>query len=359
MYHIAIAKIIRKYRRKERKEWNEWNERMLAPVSEKDLQRRYRATGNANFSFPEIKNALDCIADILSYYKDNRYTSNTKMRRLILQTIDSIKNASQETLCTDIKIDKCPPKNTISTITDARHKAFFNIKNENVIYRHGTQYCDANVYETPYKGITYPYAYCIRVMVQSLNVIDLLANANAANAANAATAANAANSLQGQFHYYLDYILDNAPNIFLLPTLQSIGKKTLIQTRYSRIQPCQLCKLCQLCQPFGIHSVWEDINRIRRIYQNNVWYSKQHKISIDKLYAIMRKDTVQLFRAKYDERTTKLLYKIVIQDALPFTKDSIKGYRSNNCYPQERAFDNVETTNRYNRVVVRYYERGE
>jgi hypothetical protein len=345
MYHIEIAKIIRKYRRKERNEWNERKERMLAPVSEKDLQRRYRATGNANFSFPEIKNALDCIADILSYYKDNRNTSNTKMRRLILQTIDSIKNASQETLCTDIKIDKCPPKNTISAITDARHKAFFNIKNENVIYRHGTQYCDANVYETPYKGITYPYAYCIRVMVQSLNVIDLLANAANANAnANAATAAT---DLQGQFHYYLDYILDNAPNIFILPTLQSIGKKTLIQTRYSRIQP------------FGIHSVWEDINRIRRIYQNNVWYSKQHKISIDKLYAIMRKDTVQLFRAKYDERTTKLLYKIVIQDALPFTKDSIKGYRSNNCYPQERAFDNVETTNRYNRVVVRYYERGE
>jgi hypothetical protein len=334
MYHIAIVKIIRKYRRKERKEWNE---RKSEPVSEKDLQRRYRATGNANFSFPEIKNVIDCIADILSYYKDKRYTSNTKMRRLILQTIDSIKNASQETLCTDIKIDKCPPKNTISTITDARHKAFFNIKNENVIYRHGTQYCDANVYETPYKGITYPYAYCIRVMVQSLNVIDLLANANA----------NAATDLQGQFHYYLDYILENAPNIFILPTLQSIGKKTLIQTRYSRIQP------------FGIHSVWEDINRIRRIYQNNVWYSKQHKISIDKLYAIMRKYTVQLFRAKYDERTTKLLYKIVIQDALPFTKDSIKGYRSNNCYPQERAFDNVETTNRYNRVVVRYYERGE
>jgi hypothetical protein len=330
MYHLAIAKIIRKYRIKERK---------ATPVSEKDLQRRYRATGNANFSFPEIKNALDCIADILSYYKDNRYTTNTKMRRLILQTIDSIKNASQETLCTDITIDKCPPKNTISTITDARHKAFFNIKNENVIYRHGTQYCDANVYETPYKGIKYPYAYCIRVMVQSLNVIDLLA-----------TAATAATALQGHFHYYLDYILDNAPNIFILPTLQSIGKKTLIQARSSRIQP------------FGIHSVWDDINRIRRIYQNNVWYSKQHKISIDKLYAIMRKDTAQfphLLRAKYDERTTKLLYKIVIQDALPFTNDSIKGYRSNNCYPQERAFDNVETANRYNRVIVRYYERGE
>jgi hypothetical protein len=326
MYHLAIAKIIRKYRIKERK---------ATPVSEKDLQRRYRATGNANFSFPEIKNALDCIADILSYYKDNRYTTNTKMRRLITQTIDSIKNASQETLCTDITIDKCPPKNTISKITDANHQGFFNVKNENVIYRYGKQYCKNNVYEMPYGGVKYPYAYCIRVMVQSLTVLDLLANA--------------ATAPQGQFHYYLDYILDNAPNIFILPTLQSIGKKTLIQARSSRIQP------------FGIHSVWDDINRIRRIYQNNVWYSKQHKISIDKLYAIMRKDTAQfaqLLRAKYDERTTKLLYKIVIQDALPFTKDSIKGYRSNNCYPQERAFDNVETGNRYNRVVVRYYEQG-
>jgi hypothetical protein len=326
MYHLAIAKIIRKYRIKERK---------ATPVSEKDLQRRYRATGNANFSFPEIKNALDCIADILSYYKDNRYTTNTKMRRLILQTIDSIKNASQETLCTDIKIDKCPPKNTISKITDANHQGFFNVKNENVIYRYGKQYCDANVYETPYKGIKYPYAYCIRVMVQSLNVIDLLANAADANAA------DAADVLQGQFHYYLDYILDNAPNIFILPTLQSIGKKTLIQARSSRIQL------------FGIHSVWDDINRIRRIYQNNVWYSKQHKIPIDTLYTIMRKYS----RTMNARRNNKVLYKILIEDALPFTKDTIENDKAT-CYPQERAFDNVETGNRYNRVVVRYYEQG-
>jgi hypothetical protein len=115
MYHLAIAKIIRKYRIKERK---------ATPVSEKDLQRRYRVTGNANFSFPEIKNALDCIADILSYYKDNRYTTNTKMRRLILQTIDSIKNASQETLCSDITIDKCPPK-MMNHLKNQKKKIYF------------------------------------------------------------------------------------------------------------------------------------------------------------------------------------------------------------------------------------------
>jgi len=323
MYHLAIAKIIRKYRIKERK---------ATPVSEKDLQRRYRATGNANFSFPEIKNALDCIADILSYYKDNRYTTNTKMRRLITQTIHSIKNASQETLCTDITIDKCPPKNTISKITDANHQGFFNVKNENVIYRYGKQYCKNNVYETPYGGVKYPYAYCIRVMVQALTVLDLI------------TVSSSESDLQERYHYYIDYIIGNVPNIFILPTLRNISEATLIQTRSSRIQLC------------GIRSIWHDINRIRRIYQNNVWYSKQHKIPIDTLYTIMRKysRTMKMNALRHN----KVLYKILIEDALPFTKDTIENSKAT-CYPHERAFDNVETGNRYNRVNLRYYERGE
>jgi len=323
MYHLAIAKIIRKYRIKERK---------ATPVSEKDLQRRYRATGNANFSFPEIKNALDCIADILSYYKDNRYTTNTKMRRLITQTIHSIKNASQETLCTDITIDKCPPKNTISKITDANHQGFFNVKNENVIYRYGKQYCKNNVYETPYGGVKYPYAYCIRVMVQALTVLDLI------------TVSSSESDLQERYHYYIDYIIGNVPNIFILPTLRNISEATLIQTRSSRIQLC------------GIRSIWHDINRIRRIYQNNVWYSKQHKIPIDTLYTIMRKYSRAMKTNAL--RHNKVLYKILIEDALPFTKDTIENSNAT-CYPHERAFDNVETGNRYNRVNLRYYERGE
>jgi len=323
MYHLAIAKIIRKYRIKERK---------ATPVSEKDLQRRYRATGNANFSFPEIKNALDCIADILSYYKDNRYTTNTKMRRLILQTIDSIKNASQETLCTDIKVDKCPPKNTISKITDANHQGFFNVKNENVIYRYGTQYCKNNVYEMPYGGVKYPYAYCIRVMVQALTVLDLIT-----------VSASSESDLQERYHYYIDYIIGNVPNIFILPTLRNISVASLIQTRSSRIQLC------------GIRSIWHDINRIRRIYQNNVWYSKQHKIPIDTLYTIMRKYSRTM--KMNVRRNNKVLYKILIEDALPFTKDTIENDKAT-CYPHERAFDNVETGNRYNRVNLRYYERG-
>jgi hypothetical protein len=341
---IAIGKIIRKYSRKEK---------AVATANalfdlEKDLQRRCRKaksqgfTGFTDFSFPEIKNVLDCIADILSYYKEKNQRRPIAVRpvvaRLITQTIHSIKNASQETLCSDITIDKCPSKNTISTITDANHQGFFNVKNENVIYRYGKQYCKNNVYETPYGGVKYPYAYCIRVMVQSLTVLQALT-------ASATSDRESESVLQERYHYYIDYIIGNAPNIFILPTLRSISEATLIQTRSSRIQLC------------GIHSVWHDINRIRRIYQNNVWYSKQHKIPIDTLYAIMRKYGQSSGR----KNNNKVLFKILIKDALPFTKDTIENalVSSGNCYPHERAFDNVETGNRYNRVNLRYYERSE
>ena len=332
---IAIAKIIRKYSRKEAAA-NAANAANAFDL-EKDLQRRYH---NTDFSFPEIKNVLDCIADMLSYY-NTRIPPQHIVRRLITQTIHSIKNASKETLCTDITIDKCPPKNTISTITDARNKGFFNIKNENVIYRYGKQYCKNNVYETPYGGVKYPYAYCIRVMIQSLTVLDLITGS-------ATSDSDLQERFQERFHYYIDYIIGNAPNIFIVPTLRSISEATLIQTRASRIQLC------------GIRSVWYDINRIRRIYQNNVWYSKQHKIPIDTLYAIMCKYS-KAYGLSRERKNNKVLFKILIKDALPFTKDTIENalVSSGNCYPHERAFDNVESGNRYNRLNLRYYERRE
>ena len=271
------------YRKKEKKE------RLVYDPN--DLLKRYRKTKSNNFAFPEIKNVMDCIADVLSYYKASHYKKNAMMRRLIDQAIHRIMNASQETICADITIDKCPPKNTISAITHARDKGFFNIKNENVIFRYGKEYCKTNVYETPYKGVQYPYAYCIRVMIQSLNVIELINIDITANAANAASA-----SLQDQYHYYLDYLLENAPNVFIVPTLHSLPN------RDSRIQYIR-------CIPFGnLDLVWHDINKARKIYQTNVWYSRNK------------------------------------------VKDGT-------CYPHERVYDNVEADKRYNRINLRFYEQ--
>lgn len=306
---MEITKIITKYSRKEKANTYEY---------EKDLSRRYREAKSNNFSFPEIKNVFDCITDILMYYHKTKHT----MRRHIEHAIHLIKNASQDTFCSDITIDKCPPKGLLSSAI----KNVRDIRKENVIFRYGKQYCANNVYETPYNGVRYPYAYCIRAMVQALHVIHMINSRKT-------------DTEQTQYHYYLDYLLENAPNVFLLPTLRNISIATEIQNRCSRIQPCR------------IHTgeLWRDINQARRIYQNNIWYAKQHKISLDRLYAIMRKDTRALL--PLTPKDTRALYKIVWENAAPITKDSIKnGY--NNCYPRERFYDNGNK-----RVILRFYEK--
>jgi len=308
---MEITKIITKYSRKEKANTYEY---------EKDLLRRYREAKSNNFSFPEIKNVFDCITEILMYYHKTRRT----MRRHIEHAIHLIKNASQETLCTDITSDKCPRKGLLSSaIRNIR-----DIRNENVIFRYGKQYCENNVYETPYNGVRYPYAYCIRVMVQALHVIHMINSTKT-------------DTEQMQYHYYLDYLLENAPNVFLLPTLRNISMATEIQNRCSRIQLCRI----------RVGELWRDINQVRRIYQNNIWYAKQHKISLNTLHAIMRKDTRTL--SPLTPKDTRVVYKIVCENATPFTKYSIKnGY--NNCYPRERIYEDK----RDNRVILRFYEKG-
>ena len=128
-----ITKIISKYITKEKEYYNLESHEYNLFILDKDLQKRYHANKSNNFCFPEIKNVLDCIADVLTYFKNTHYKTNFMMRWQIDQTINIIKNALQETVCTDIKIDKCPPEDTISTLRSACDKDFFNIKNENVI----------------------------------------------------------------------------------------------------------------------------------------------------------------------------------------------------------------------------------
>lgn len=308
---MEITKIITKYSR---------TEKAITYEYEKDLSRRYREVKSNNFSFPEIKNVFDCMTEMLMYYHKTRRT----MRRHIEHAIYLIKNVSQETLCTDITSDKCPHKGLLSSaIRNIR-----DIRNENVIFRYGKEYCANNVYETPYNGVRYPYAYCIRVMVQALHVIHMINSTKT-------------DTEQAQYHYYLDYLLENAPDVFLLPTLRNISMATEIQNRCSRIRLCRI----------RVGELWRDINQARRIYQNNIWYAKQHKISLDRLYAIMRKDTRALL--PLTPKDTRALYKIVCENAAPITKDSIKnGY--NNCYPRERVYDNGNKQ----RVILRFYEKN-
>ena len=304
---MEITKIITKYSKKEK------------VTTEKDLLRRYREAKSNNFSFPEIKNVFDCIVEILLFY-DHQKTDHTS-RRHIAHAIHLIKNLSRETLCTDITHDKCPPKDLVSyAIRNIR-----DIKYENVIFRYGKEFCANHVYETPYNGVIYPYAYSIRVMIQALHVIHTINSTK-----------NVTDQSQYHYHHYLDYILDSAPNVFLMPTLRNISMMNAIQNRCSRIQPCRI----------RVGELWRDINQARRIYQNNLWYAKQNKITLDTLHARMRKDTRAL--SPLSPKDTRALYKIVCENAMPITKDSITT-RNRDCYPRERVYED--------RVLLRFYEK--
>jgi hypothetical protein len=383
-----ITKIINKYIKKEKANYNLESKEYDMLVLEKDLQERYRkdksnGSSGTYFSFPEIKNVLDCVADVLTYFKDTHYKTDNRMRWKIDQTINTIKNASQETVCTDIMADRCPPEDTISTVRSASDKGFFNVKSENVIFRHGKEYSGYNVYETPYKGNQYPYSYCIRVLVQALSTIDLInIELKSKKDGDMWGTQYASAYFSERYHYYLDYLLDNAPNVFLLPILQNIGATTLIRHRYSRIQPCGIIfdeAFVDEDLQTPSNFFWHDLNHARRIYQNNIWYSKQpeqreqpeqHKIPLDKLYSVMRKDVSELMpikswlspeNMKYESLIKILLFEVVHEDALPFTKDSIMTdilFASGNCYPYERTYDNPEKDSKYSRVNLRFYEQG-
>ena len=355
-------------------------------VLEKDLQERYRknaanAANGTDFSFPEIKNVLDCVADVLTYFKDTHYKTDNRMRWKIDQTINIIKNASQETVCTDIMADRCPPEDTISTVRNASDKGFFNVKSENVIFRHGKEYSNYNVYETPYKGNQYPYAYSMRALVQALSTIDLInIELKSKKDGDMWGTQYASAYFSERYHYYLDYLLDNAPNVFILPILQNVGATTLIRNRYSRIQPCGIIfdeAFVDEDLQTPSNFFWHDLNHARRIYQNNIWYSRQspeqreqREPSLDKLYSVMRNDTQELMpikgwlspeNMKYESLIKILLFEVVHEDALPFTKDSIATdilFASGNCYPYERTYDNPEKDSKYSRINLRFYEQG-
>jgi len=369
-----ITKIIKKHTEKEKSNYNIEKSDYKLITLEDELRKRYNLYKSNNFPFPEIKHVLDCIADILLYFKDNYYKKDYNMRWQIDQTINIIKNASQETACTDIEYNKCPPEDTISTIKNIKDLKYFNIKNENVIFRQDKKYCDYNIYETPYQGNEYPYAYCIRVVVQSLNMIDLInIDIIAKKDKNIWQTNYATVYFKERYHYYLDYLLDNAPDVFILPILQKVGATALIRNRCSRIQPCGVIfdeAFVDEDMQTPCNFFWHDINHARRIYQNNLWYSKQQKIQINTLYDNMREDVEMLMPIKswltekdkiYESLIKILLFEVVHEDALPFMKDSIEDdilFKSGNCYPYERAYDNEGDNNSYNRINLRFYEQG-
>jgi len=334
---------------------------------EQDLIERYKQNNNNNFSYPEIKPIFNCIADILLYFKQNHFndTSNESciFQWHINQTLELIKNASQTTICTNINYNKCPIDGTFKNNTDIQE----------YIDNHTNERCDLNIYQTPYNKNNYPYAYCIRVLVQVMTTIYFINIYFKSKKSDTNEWGSPYSNIyfKVRYHYYLDYLLDNVPNVFILPILQSVGATGLLWNRCSRLQPCGLV-FDETFVDEDIQSpsnfFWHDINHARRIYQNNIWYANNNNINIDELYNRMKKTVEELmpiknwlkgYENKYESMIKILLFEIVHEDALPFLKDQIINdllFESGICYPYERTYNDKQNIS--SRINLRFYEQG-
>ena len=74
----GIMQIINKYIKKEKITNNLNSSSNNILLLEEELVKRYNKDKSNNFSFPEIKNVLDCISDVLTYFKEHNYKNDKK-----------------------------------------------------------------------------------------------------------------------------------------------------------------------------------------------------------------------------------------------------------------------------------------
>jgi hypothetical protein len=330
-------------------------------------------------------------------------------RRHVLQLIE---NASQETLCTNSEENSCP----------------YPFKEEEAVTSRPP--C-RNTYITPHSGARFPYAYCIRVLVQALNCLDMLhlddletkkdgktwshimtpkshhaslqdelkakklrmsTVASTPAPTSVWTSDYARGYFQHRYHYYLDFLLDSAPDIFILPTMQSVGVTTLLNLRSSAVQLCGVTfssvfvdeDLQSPCNFF-----WHDINHARRIYQNDMWYAQKTRSTLQKLRSRMQRCAMDLFplskwvddpelrfsqhppqkqvggaNQKPDKHPLQnlikmILFEVVHEDAISLVPEQIYKdimFPSGGCYPYERASRDPRSP--HSRKNYRFYEKG-
>jgi hypothetical protein len=327
---------------------------------------RYKIHNHNQFSCPEFENIFACLFDILNAYI-NEFSNDVPINNLLLwqikQSIELIKSCSQKTKCTNTTINNCPIPN-INLLDDAYYTGA------------SSSPCEDNVYETPYDGNTFPYAYCVRTIAQVMHTFDAIDLYETSKGLTQDKQKELYNSpyaflfFKSKSGYYLDYLLLNAPNVFILPVLQSVGATAFLNIRASRIQLCGLIFekifVDENFQSPG-NFFWHDINHSRRIYQNNVWCAKTKSITLDELYTMMKIDTEKILPItkwihkddnKWSGVIKILLFEIVHEDAYPLLLDEIVKdifTKVGECYPYERKIQNVDKP--YQPINIRYYEQ--
>ena len=331
---------------------------------ENQFVERFNQSKNNQFSCPEFENLFACLFSFLELSLESIDANQYSLIWSITQSLELIKNCSQITVCTNTEINKCPKPDI--DLDDPEYYA-----NPEIALP-----CSNNVYQTPYNGAIFPYAYCIRVLVRIMHIIDMInlymltKEMGESEKTEFYKSPYAYIYFRNRYEYYLDYLLSEAPNVFILPILQSVGATTLLNIRGSKIQICgvifEKTFVDEDYQTPG-NFFWHDINHARRIYQNNIWYATKNKMSLEILYTKMKEDVNKLLpinawigvNNELSSIIKILLFEIVHEDAIPFLLDELLRdiiYEVGECYPYERTKEVIDKP--FQRKNIRFYEQG-
>lgn len=321
---------------------------LLDEAFEADIVNRFQLFGS-NFNCPEFAPVLKQLYKFIMQ-ADTKSNDVLEFRRNTLR--NRLRNSVRETLRDDSTMETCPLDGT-----DA------DWMTEDVSNR-------KNVYETPFNGAQYPYALCLRTIAMIMEFVDEL-NIHTKNWGIRGDVTLSSVYFHRRYTHYLDYLIDNLPNVIVWPTMASFGATDLNRIRCTRFQPCGIIfteTYVDESKQSPLNFFYHDINHARRIHQNNAYYARKKEITFDELFKGMKETRNKIYRkdkpnklafeSKHQQLIKMLLFETVHEDALPFMTDAIVNnilLPSGSCYPYESTMSDESILRSQTR---RFYRQG-
>lgn len=327
-----------------------------------EFTRRWHICGE-NFPFPE---AAPIVFVILQKINQHTLLNNTLelSKKFILQeamninnTTESIHSSSKD--CPEHKVVEQQLKST--TITN------YSIWPET--YQLEIHTPATHTYLTPYSGMPFPYAPTMRWIAKAMDFLDLVYFSEYAQESK---------PLQGlyfrdRFMYYYDYMLAEAPKVFLFPTCTKISATVLLKLGCSAIQPLGIEWTPVFVDEYRqspCNFFWHDLNHARRIHQHNHQLVQNLKkgvnfknisnpyITWDMMYNgqyAVCQTLMELCNNNYGRLIKMILFEVMHEDAIPWDWQLIWEdilLPDGNCFPYESTVSGIH------RKTVKYYAKS-
>jgi len=327
-----------------------------------EFTRRWHVSGE-NFPFPEAAPLVFVIID-----KINQHTllNNTLKlsKKLILQeamnidnTTEFISSSSKE--CPDHKV----VEQQLKTTTPNNYPLWPETKHLEI------DIPATHTYITPYNGMPFPYAPTMRWIARAMDFLDLVYFSEHAQASE---------PLQGlyfrdRFRYYYDYMLAEAPKVFLFPTCTLIGATELLVMGCSALQPLGIEWKPVFVDEYlqsPCNFFWHDLNHARRIHQHNQQLVQNLKKGVNfknismSTWDMMYNDQYVVCQTlmelctitkTYGRLIKMILFEVMHEDAIPWDWQWIWDdilLPDGNCFPYESTVSGIH------RKTVKYYAKS-